>query len=435
MAALSSVFCNVYQHCTFMARMTGQRVQPILAGGLAWICLFEFVPELEMQSVYSETENEEGPSPEKKIKTKNGTPSKKTKVVNQEKEHSKDEKVEQISRKKKKTNYGTPDKKKEGRAAQKNDQSNKEEASCKDKKKTKNVAAEETDEEVERYPIIFNRCSPKQLIRALKKLSRKQKDKLREVGFEGILNLQVDGIPQRLGYFVAHNFDETRMEIKAPCGNIKVDASSLSKLLGFANSGCSLLHVEPNKPLNPRILKWRLNYKNEYIAPIEIVKNIICNGEDDSFDFVLNFLVLFITTMVECHSHGKCKLDILELLTHDTNLKNINWCTYILSRIKVCKSGWAGTSTSAFRGALTILTLLYVDSVTLASMNVDHQIPAITFWDFERLKERENIEIHSGSFGKGKYVGMSAVGCNVKKKSVVVAGQKSMENLSMEVHS
>ncbi|KAL8238041.1 hypothetical protein R6Q59_019122 [Mikania micrantha] len=201
--------------------------------------------------------------------------------ANKEKEHSKDEDVEQFSRKEKKTNNGTPNKKIEALTSSKNG---------KDK--------------VDKYPIIFNRCSPKQLVRALKKLSTKQKQKVRKIGFGGILSLQVDGIPQRLGYFVADKFDERRMKIKLPCGTIKVNGSSLSRLLGIANLGCNLLDVEPNKPLNPRILEWRDSYKSEYNATTDIVKRIICNGDDDSFDFVLNFLVLFIATMVECHSHG-----------------------------------------------------------------------------------------------------------------------------------
>ncbi|KAL8199803.1 hypothetical protein R6Q57_013371 [Mikania cordata] len=323
---------------------------------------------------------------------KTGTPNKRNRVrANEEKEHSKDEDVEQFSRKGKKPNNGTPKKKIEASTSSKNG---------KDK--------------VDKYPIIFNSCSPKQLVRALKKLSTKQEEKVRKIGFGGILSLQVDGIPLRLGYFVADKFHERRM------------------LLGIANSSCNLLDVEPNKPLNPRILEWRDSYKSEYIASTEIVKRIICNGDDDSFDFVLNFLVLFIATMVECHSHGKCKLEILEYLTADTDFKDINWCTYILSRIKVCKSRWAGTSTSPFRGALTILTLLSVDSVTLAAMNVDHKILTVAFWDLERLKERENIGICHGSFGKGTYVGMSGVECNMKIKSVVVEGNKTLENLSIE---
>ncbi|KAL8209664.1 hypothetical protein R6Q57_006396 [Mikania cordata] len=146
-------------------------------------------------------------------------------------------------------------------------------------------------EKVDKYPIIFNRCSPKELVRESKKWSTKQKEKVRKIGFGGILSLQVDGIPQSLGYFVADKFYERRMEIKVPCGTIKVDDSSLSRLLGIANSGCNLLDVEPNKTLNPRILEWRDSYKSEYIAPTKIVKTIICNGDDDSFDFVLNFLV------------------------------------------------------------------------------------------------------------------------------------------------
>nr|GFB80199.1 hypothetical protein CTI12_AA431800 [Tanacetum cinerariifolium] len=54
--------------------------------------------------------------------------------------------------------------------------------------------------------------------------------------------------------------------------------------------------------------------------------------------------------------------DILEYITPNTNLSNINWCDYVWRAIKTCKKGWKkGKKDSYFRGPLTVLTVSFVN--------------------------------------------------------------------------
>ncbi|KAL8215876.1 hypothetical protein R6Q57_022713, partial [Mikania cordata] len=115
-------------------------------------------------------------------------------------------------------------------------------------------------------------------------------------------------------------------------------------------------------------------------------------------------------TLVECHAHGKCKLDVLHYFSGGTDFSKINWCAYVVNCIKKCKLGWTRNTKSPFRGAITILMLLYVDSIECTGMIIDSSIRAIEFWSVDRLKKREGLEIENGGFGFGDYVGMSDCG-------------------------
>ncbi|KAL8233902.1 hypothetical protein R6Q59_020002 [Mikania micrantha] len=130
---------------------------------------------------------------------------------------------------------------------------------------------------------------------------------------------------------------------------------------------------------------------------------------DESFHFQLDFLLQFISTIVECHAHGKCKLEILDYFNDHTDISQINWAAYVLDIIRNCKNGWKPFSNSPFKGALTILTLLYVASFLCEDMSVDHSIPPIEFWTLDRLHERQTLEIASGGFGRGKFIRLSSV--------------------------
>ncbi|KAD6452988.1 hypothetical protein E3N88_07693 [Mikania micrantha] len=221
------------------------------------------------------------------------------------------------------------------------------------------------------------------------------------MGFGGLLSLQVEGVPQRMGFYVVDMFDEVNMEIRVPCGNIKVDEESLHNLLGVPKDGVDLLSIDAKKVWTPGVTGWRKKYNKDYITPSDIVSRIIKNYDDVSLNFQLDFLVLFISTMVECYAHGKCKLDVLDYFSDDSDVGKINWCKYIISRLKDCKKGWERKATSPFKGGLTILTLMYVGSVKINGMNMDVRVPPIKFWDLDRLKGREHVEVASGRFGDG----------------------------------
>ncbi|KAD5317446.1 hypothetical protein E3N88_17392 [Mikania micrantha] len=275
------------------------------------------------------------------------------------------------------------------------------------KKKVTDGIGVENQVVVGKYPIIFNRCSPKQLFNAIRKLGSKQKHVVKQMGFGGLLSLQVEGVPQRMGFYVFDMFDEVNMEIRVPCGNIKVDEESLHNLLGVPKDGVDLLSTDANKVRTPSVTGWRKKYDKDYITPSDIVSRIIKNYDDVSLNFQLDFLVLFISTMVECYAHGKCKLDVLGYFSDDTDVGKINWCKYIISRLKDCKKGWERKATSPFKGGLTILTLMYVGSMKINGMNADVRVPPIKFWDLDRLKGREHIELASGRFGDGEIMKMA----------------------------
>ncbi|KAD4982386.1 hypothetical protein E3N88_19057 [Mikania micrantha] len=199
---------------------------------------------------------------------------------------------------------------------------------------------------------IVNRCTPKQFCKGLQTLKTKQKEAVQEMGFGKLLSFKVNGIPQKLGHYIVDRLDVTSMEILGREGPIKRLAEA---------------------------------------------------GDDDSFNFKLDFLMLFLSTIVECHAHGKCKLDVLNYLADDTDISKVNWCSYIIDCIEKCKYGWLPNTKSPFKGPLAVLTLLYVDNVQCKGMNVDHTKAPIEFWNMQKLKQREALELveisESGDLG------------------------------------
>ncbi|KAD6794592.1 hypothetical protein E3N88_05488 [Mikania micrantha] len=228
-------------------------------------------------------------------------------------------------------------------------------------KKENNVEEEEgLDIPVEWFRIV-NGCTPKQFCKGLQTLKPKQKEAVQEMSFGKLLSFKVNGIPQKIGHYIVDRLDVTSMEILGREGPIKVNEEAVFGLLGVPKGGIDLKNVNPTKNLCKKIQEWRNLYTNDYISPSELVKRFAEAGDDDSFNFKLDFLMLFLSTIVECHAHGKCKLDVLNYLADDTDISKVNWCSYIIDCIEKCKSGWLPNTKSPFKGPLAVLTGNMID--------------------------------------------------------------------------
>ncbi|KAL8215723.1 hypothetical protein R6Q57_022560 [Mikania cordata] len=222
------------------------------------------------------------------------------------------------------------------------------------------------------YPI-KNRCSPTQITKVVKTLSIKQNDLITKLGFGKLLSLQVDGIPHKLGHFVVDKFDAVKMEICLKGGVVRINVDTIDWLLGIPKTGADLKTFTPRKKLSPRIQQWRDLYKSEYVSPREIAYRMAADTSDESFYFQLDFLLLFISTMVECHAHGKCKLEILDYFNDHTHISQINWSAYVLDSIRNCKNGWKPFSNTPFKRALTILTTQISDVSQMFEMTSENK--------------------------------------------------------------
>ncbi|KAK1432053.1 hypothetical protein QVD17_08942 [Tagetes erecta] len=154
---------------------------------------------------------------------------------------------------------------------------------------------------------------------------------LEEWDFENI-SMVVDGIPAKLGHFVVDKFKPELMAIDLGSVKVEVDCESLHQLLGEPYGGITLTSFEYKNDFEGTLKQWREMYKKKYVGPSKIVQRIEKNADDDSIMFKLDFLVLSMSTMLECQKHEKCALDFLRYFSNDTKIEEIDWSTFILKK-------------------------------------------------------------------------------------------------------
>ncbi|GKC13816.1 hypothetical protein Tco_1010598 [Tanacetum coccineum] len=209
--------------------------------------------------------------------------------------------------------------------------------------------------------VLQTRSSPRVLCNGMLQLKPNQKACLEEIGFGSMVEFKVDGIPGKLGLYVVDNFDGDNMEIKLSKGCIVLTKDMIGEMLGLKNEGLDILEGNPNRD-DEMVRNWKQQYGDAREIKPGDVKMRMRKSEKADLNFKLNFIVLFTSIMGNIRQKGVCDTSILDYITPNTNLSNINWCEYVWRALKTCKKGWKkGKKDSYFRGPLTVLTMCYVD--------------------------------------------------------------------------
>ncbi|KAD3066953.1 hypothetical protein E3N88_34833 [Mikania micrantha] len=229
---------------------------------------------------------------------------------------------------------------------------------------------------------------------------REQNKKIELVETSGARKWMV--LNTRMAHYVVDRLKSKKMEIIGRSGSLKITPQMIHRLLGVPIGGIKIESIVPLEVLDESVCQWRRQYKGRLIATREIVEKIESAEDENTFHFRMDFLLLIMTILVECHKKGRVRENILRYITSETDFSKIDWCDYIFESIKSCKMGWSrDDNSSPFNGPLTILTLIYVDGFECKGISVDKKIEPIEFWNKNRLKIREDWEIKHGGFGRG----------------------------------
>ncbi|KAL8264350.1 hypothetical protein R6Q59_022480 [Mikania micrantha] len=170
-----------------------------------------------------------------------------------------------------------------------------------------------------RWLILNTRSSPAQLFRCVKLLRDNQKRGVMEMGFGNLLKFNMDDIPSKMAHFVVDRLKCKRMEIICRGGCLKITPQLIHKLMGLPIGGVKIQSIVPMEVLDESVGVWRRQYEGRLLATRQIVEKIESSEDENTFDFKMDFIVLFMVVLVECHKNGRVKDGILRYITSQTD--------------------------------------------------------------------------------------------------------------------
>ncbi|XP_071694410.1 uncharacterized protein [Rutidosis leptorrhynchoides] len=268
---------------------------------------------------------------------------------------------------------------------------------AKKKGRNKKIAETSNDE----FSKIRCRLSPNCLHRATKSMSTKQMDVVRKIGFGKMLEIEFNEIPCKLGYFCVDKYNHETSLIELPIGNIEITKRSIHQMYGLPIGGMKIetKGIRTQKG-NELYGLWRKQYGGTNVRPNDVLDKIL-ESEETGWLFVLNFLVLFASTMIEGNQLGSVNTKFLSNITSEDEIMKFDWCEYLLSCLKETVRSWKDENTGVmFVGSISTLVLHYVQATKCGTIYVSSQRSTLAEWTSLKLKEREQAEIGLGGFGQ-----------------------------------
>ncbi|KAJ9547567.1 hypothetical protein OSB04_020110 [Centaurea solstitialis] len=223
-----------------------------------------------------------------------------------------------------------------------------------------------------RYENLKTRTSPKTLYDTVVDLTNEKKKAVSDLGFGSMLNMTMDGITQKLAYYIVDSLNTTKMEISIETGPIPVTLNSIHELLGLLNCGEDITQVDDEFYGKELHITWKQQFKKGAIRPTDVMK------------------------MIESSNN----VDLMFKIKNEEMLSKINWCKYLYDKVRTTKDVWnRGNNDCFYTGPITYLLLLYVDTTISPIITVTNTKRAIEVWSGVLLHSRETSEIRAGGFG------------------------------------
>lgn len=168
----------------------------------------------------------------------------------------------------------------------------------------------------------------------------------------------------------------------------------------MSGGGTDLPSIDPVPRAKSIRASWRRQFPGKRVRISDVMKKVESSDIAD-FQFKINFLMLFLSTMAECNSCGYCNSGVIDYITEDTDISKVDWSKYVFSCLMRSKYQWKreNNSQTFYSGPITFLTLLYADVTECIKFDVERTRPATCVWNMELLRRRENMELTDGGFG------------------------------------
>jgi len=188
------------------------------------------------------------------------------------------------------------------------------------------------------------RTSPSSFSKMVSTISQAQKDFVRSFGFGFLLDFNIDAPTPRLGHHVVQSFDPKNMVIKNERGDIIVDSQAVNDVFGLPNGGEDIHELKSLGKYIEFHQRWMAQYPHEgkgsqKVYATDICSKICSSTEVDEF-FKMNFVMLFLTSVIFCENGGKCFDSLLLRIGNDTDLLSLDWCGYVLWHLRKSKTHW-----------------------------------------------------------------------------------------------
>ncbi|KAL3613475.1 hypothetical protein CASFOL_042738 [Castilleja foliolosa] len=282
---------------------------------------------------------------------------------------------------------------------------------------TSNSLSSKEDRRVKKEPLMPNkkamiRTSAIQIFFVIKNLNEEQRISVEEMGFGGLMKLRTSGnIPQLITYLL-EKFNWSRCSFKFDkFSEMFLDEGDVESIFDLPRGQKSVLEAleridDDDYSTLVDDYKKRWNVRDAGALTTTMSSEML-NRQDSGDDFKRDFIVLVHTALFRSHQGRKANYKILKVLNDLNDLKNYNWCYYLIECLISTVKKWRTSESKHkfFAGPGLFMMLCYVDRMEFMQRKENsREFPVCSNWKSCDIMTRVKYEIELGGLGQGKVV-------------------------------
>ncbi|PWA67953.1 Peptidase C48, SUMO/Sentrin/Ubl1 [Artemisia annua] len=234
---------------------------------------------------------------------------------------------------------------------------------------------------------IHQRISLWSLHRLLPKLTTKQREDIKEMGFGTVLGFSIKDVPTRLSYWLLDNFDEDNCVLNVDGKAISVTRETVRDVLGIPMGSVPVKAVDEADCRHPLVVEWKKQFeRTTRYKHIPIEKQIYTQA-DGGWMFKLNFLVLYFTSIGESNKNATVNLRFFNCIEDEIDIPRFDWCSYVLECLVRTKKSWIRHR--HYCGPVIVLLVVYAELMRQKRGNGDVKKPLVDNWTVDLLNKLE----------------------------------------------
>ncbi|CAH1440948.1 unnamed protein product [Lactuca virosa] len=229
-------------------------------------------------------------------------------------------------------------------------------------------------------------------------LNEDQRRCVQSIGFGSTLNMQLEKLPRRICYWVVDNYNPTSNSIHVQDQRLLVTREIVHEIYGIPMGDIPMGDPSKANPENKLVKLWKSQFPKtiKRIQLTHVIDMIVKDTNAGRF-FIMNFLVLFVSVMIEYSTMGTVNQAFLENISGDMDIKQLDWCRFVVSCLKSSRMMWKPLDDKCvYTGPIVFLLLFYLNFTKVEDGTIQSPTAGLIHWTTDMLKRREVEELSKG---------------------------------------
>jgi hypothetical protein len=254
--------------------------------------------------------------------------------------------------------------------------------------------------------------SPSQMVCLCGKLNEKQRSDVKQIGFGGLLLLNIKMSYHALAKYFINNYDvSTSVFIVNRYCKYTITEYDVCDIFGLPLTDNDVIkRSNSSEDMSEYDLfeEWQQKLDcvgNKDISADQLLSKMLLDLIDGGDDFKRFFVMYALITYLAPTSHRTVDLSLLKPLVDVNEIKNLNWCGLVFDRFRSGLDRCQTKNLKNIPSCLAILEICFYHRVSSLGVFPSSRLPLIQHWNYESLKSRAQLELKARSFGLGDFDG------------------------------